>query len=501
MQSNATETLVSQIGNQEQKSQSLRANIGVNYIFNKNHSAGIKFQTTKPLQNISTVNSEFSASKNNVSVEHFQSVLTADQTKNKPFSNYLNAYYEGTFIEWMSAKLNIDYADGKGGSSNTVENFQQNSTETVQTQDKNNYDLYAAKLILTSPLWSGQLNYGYEISQTNNNQYFNVLQKGNSDVLNSSQNTAKQLLNAAFFTYSREFGKFVADMSVRYENVDFLYFKNGQKEEESSKIYHYFFPSASLAYQNDNMQMQLSYRNSTYRPSYYDLRTEVQYDNPYSYEAGNPYLKPTIMNTLQYMFVWKDLQTQIAYNIYRNKIVFYPVLLSESVICYQKNNLENSQNFTFSAAYAPTIKWWKPSLEFSVMKDFLQYGEPPLNFDKPLAIIALNNNFQFPKGLNVTVNFSYQSKGHADMMYAYDWFSADILLSKSFINNKLRVNIGANDIFGTANQKILLVGNNIGSSIWKNQNTRNIYLSITYNFNSTRSKYAGEQATDELRRL
>ncbi|MCL2596759.1 MAG: hypothetical protein FWD66_03690 [Paludibacter sp.] len=44
--------------------------------------------------------------------------------------------------------------------------------------------------------------------------------------------------------------------------------------------------------------------------------------------------------------------------------------------------------------------------------------------------------------------------------------------------------------------------NNISSTrysdMWCNPN---FYLSLSYNFNSTRSKYKGEQASDELNRL
>ncbi|GHT18081.1 hypothetical protein FACS189429_3730 [Bacteroidia bacterium] len=499
--SNTAPILAKQTGEQEQKSHYIRANIGANYAFNDNHSAGVKFQTNQPIDNDFSLNSVFTAQKNGVLESSFKSKLTSKDTKNKPFSNYLNAYYEGKFADFLTAKLNFDYAKGAGGSLQTVENFRQDSTETVQTNDENNYDLYAAKLIFTSPLWNGQLNYGYEFSKTVNNQYFDVLQKGNSEVLNSAQNTARQLLNAAFLSYSHEFGKFAAEISLRYENIDFQYFNNGVKELEPSKTYDNFFPSAILAYQTDNLQMQFAYRNSTYRPSYYQLRSEMQYDNPYMYEGGNPYLKPMIINTLSCLFVWENLQTEISYNFYENQILFIPSLLQENIIFFQPQNLEKSQNFTFTAAYSPTFRFWKPSWEVGLTKDFLTYDTPPANYNKPIFSFAFKNNFQFSKTWNLSANSSYESGGHSAAAYSYANFNFDILLTKHLFDKKLRINIGADDIFGTSRQKNIMENGAVWSYYWKDLNTRNIYLSINYNFNATRSKYKGEKATDELNRL
>jgi hypothetical protein len=498
--SNSTETSVTQAGEQEHKSQSIRANIGANYTFTAEHSAGVKFQSSRTLSNSFVLPSDFTALKNNVLDESFASKITADDYK-CPFSNYLNGYYEGQFTTWLAAKLNFDYATGKDGNYRLSENFRQNITETIETQDDSNYDLYAAKLIFTSPLWEGQLNYGYEFSKTTNNQHFNILQKGNSNILNSSQNTAKQWLNAAFATYARQFGNFSAEISFRYENIDFQYFNGEIKEEEPSKTYNNFFPSASVAYQTGNVQMQFAYRNSTLRPSYYQLRSEMQYDNPYTYEAGNPYLKPTIINTLSYMFVWKNLQTQIAYNLFKDRMISPPYLLTDDIICMQPINLNKSQTFTFTAAYAPTIKFWNPNLEFDFIKDFLTYDAPAMTYNKPLIIIGFSNNFRLPKDLNFSANLTYQSNGHSDMMYSHSNYRFDIVVSKNMLNNNLRLNLGAEDIFGTYKQRVVDVTNYISTSIWKDRNTRCVYLSISYDFNATKNKYRGEQASDELNRL
>ncbi|MCL1942919.1 MAG: TonB-dependent receptor [Candidatus Azobacteroides sp.] len=496
--SNGVATEVSQKGNQEMTWEDYRATVGLNYAFNNRHSAGIQFQKHAYFVGDVLFSSDFSALKNKALIQQFKSVTKAE---NDPVSNYWNAYYDGKLTDRLSVKLNMDYATGSGSNVQSTRNFRQDSTEVIKTADKNKYDLYAAKLILTSPLWQGELNYGYEFSKTTNKQHFDAINTGESAILQSYQNTSDQRINAAFLTYSKPIGKFTATPALRYENVDFQYFDNGVKEKEASRVYRNFFPSANVTYENGSLQMQWSYRNSTERPSYYQLRSEIQYDNPYSYEGGNPYLKPVKTNSLSYMLVWKDLQAEIVYSLYKDRILFVPVLLTEDIVFFQPNNTDKSRCTTLSATYSPTIKHWKPSLELLLSKDHVTCGVPPIHYDKPVFYASFKNNILLFKDLQINITFKYHTKGNSDMDYLYDDFRADLLLSKPFFNNKLRINAGADDIFGTSKQELTNICNNVRSYLRKNLNTQNISISISYDFNSVKSKYKGEQASDELNRL
>ena len=197
----------------------------------------------------------------------------------------------------------------------------------------------------------------------------------------------------------------------------------------------------------------------------------------------------------------KNIQFAADLSIYRDRIIFPLALLSEDVILFQPVNLDKSQNFSFSAVCSPTIGIWKPGLEFEFIKDFIKYGDIQTNYNKPTVTLALKNNIKLFYNLNLTANLSYQSKGHYGITYIYDTFRTDILLSKQFFDNKLRINLSANDIFGTNKQKSVTATNGGWSYLWKDNNTRNINISINYSFNATDSKYKGKQASNELNRL
>jgi len=91
--SNNIQTDVTQKGWQEMWQQYYRTNIGANYTFDKNNSAGVKFQHNGNIQQKIFLQSNFTAYTNKTLLEQFNSNLT---TNNDPNFNYLNAYYNGS---------------------------------------------------------------------------------------------------------------------------------------------------------------------------------------------------------------------------------------------------------------------------------------------------------------------------------------------------------------------------------------------------------------------
>ncbi len=135
---------------------------------------------------------------------------------------------------------------------------------------------------------------------------------------NTSQST--QSLAAAFLTYDKNWKKFSFQAGLRYEYIDFAYFYMNKKSDDQSKKYSNLFPSASVRYNDGDISMSLSYRNTTVRPSYNQLRSSISYYDPYTYEGGNPSLRPSFVNELTYLFGWKDWQFSTTYGWIKDDI-------------------------------------------------------------------------------------------------------------------------------------------------------------------------------------
>ena len=480
----------------DQYKKSIRTNLGFNYLFGKGNSFGVKYELTNNPLNHSILHPQTDVYRNNVLTETFTSDWDTHNTQN---SNYINAYLNIQPTSWLSAKWDMDYATGNGTINQDVMNFHVDSTENIITYTDQNYNLYATKLTIITPMRDGKLTYGGEYSNTRNRQNFNANAEGIAQNLLSNNNTAKQNLFVVFAALNKSFGHFSTDLGLRYENTYFEYFANRIKQEEQSEIYRNWFPSAGISYSTENYSAALNYRNTIYRPSYYQLRNSVQYDSPYMYEGGNPYLKPTNINTLSILLMWKDIKLMANQDWYKNNILFIPEQYTDETVLVRPINLEESRNFSASISYSPTFGIWKPILESGISKDFLVYNGTAYN--QPRYFISMRNSILLFKTWQLGVDITNYTSGNKELYYVYNNFRVNAYLAKSFFNDKVRVNLRGNDIFNTDMQKNDISVNNIISKIRNNYNTQGIYLSITYRFNSTSNKYKGEAASNELNRL
>ena len=78
----------------------------------------------------------------------------------------------------------------------------------------------------------------------------------------------------------------------------------------------------------------------------------------------------------------------------------------------------------------------------------------------------------------------------------------NIGVRKSFFNNTLTLQLKANDIFNVNNERIIMYNGDIKVASDNYHESRNLVLSLRYNFNTSRSKYRGKGAgLNEKKRL
>jgi outer membrane receptor protein involved in Fe transport len=242
------------------------------------------------------------------------------------------------------------------------------------------------------------------------------------------------------------------------------------------------------------------YSRNIFRPSYYQLRNRVDYDNPYCYESGNPFLKPTINDNFTALIKWKGFLFSVNYDRFKNMIFLIPQKYEGDILMHKTENLNRCSNLLLSAFYSATVGIWQPSAEIDFNKGFLEYDNQ--HFNQPLVTVKIKNNFSFPQGFRAGMDNEYGSRGNSDLYCYYSRFRTDIYLSKTFFAEKLRVNISGNDIFNTDKYRSKSNINGIYSDGWSDLFCHpRLSISLTYNFNAAQSKYKGEQASEELNRM
>lgn len=155
------------------------------------------------------------------------------------------------------------------------ESYLDEKTELADGSENNRYvsifndidnTLYAARLILSRPLWGGELSFGGEYTYTNRRN-INLNPEG---IVSDDDSRIRENMGAAFVEYSRKFGRIQALAGLRYEYNASDYFEKDVRVNEQSKDFSNLFPTLSIAFPINRINFQLAYRTDIARPSYWD---------------------------------------------------------------------------------------------------------------------------------------------------------------------------------------------------------------------------------------
>lgn len=491
-------TDVEQQVRQEYKIKNIRGNIGFNATVANNHNIGMKYEYTQTPKNRVLIDPKAQVFKENVLFEELASPSSLSSDENK---HYINLYYAGKILPHLSMQFDGDIYKGDTGKDQDITNIRNNNEEFIATKSTQDYELYAGKLKLESPLLGGHTTYGGEYSYTKNKQSYFVNEEGTNHYLQNNKNSSNQSLYAVFALYNRKWGKLALDLGLRYEEIHFNYFGKDGKLKDESKKYRNLFPNVGLTYSGQTFQFMLAYRNTINLPSYYQLRNSIQYSGPYTYEKGNPFLQPTQTNSISLLMMWKGLKVSTMYSMRKNTMLFIPEQYKDDIIVFNPTNIDKSQRLSFGLSYSKRIGFWEPSIDMGVLKDFLTYTPIHQSFNKPMYSVYFKNHFKLPANFQVGVNASYSSKGHSSLSYIYDSSSIGFYITKHFLNKKLRINISGSDVFNMAQRKRLIDVNDIVALQRQHREQRMFTVSATYRFNATKNKYKGNNATNEVYRL
>lgn len=166
--------------------------------------------------------------------------------------------------------------------------------------------LLASKLVFSYPFLGGNVFLGGEYSSTHRSSTYRTLPVG---IVDDDNSRVIEKMSSGFLSYAQQIGKLSLEAGLRYEYIDFDYYEDGNYVATQSKTYGNFFPSLTLAMPLGKVQMQLGYSSDIKRPSYWELRSGVQYDNRYTYEAGNPFcsLRLVRISVMHYLIIGWNL--------------------------------------------------------------------------------------------------------------------------------------------------------------------------------------------------
>ena len=479
------------------KTETFSSRLNASYQFDDNNSLGasISFLRNPKLQ--TDGKTEGSVLRDEVLTET-TTYIRSEFGQNSNLSS--NIYYVGK-IGKLGIDFNTDWFWSKGNNKNNIDEHYQEVNSEIQNQlvssTTSKYNrLIASKMVLSYPLFGGDLSVGGEYSFTNRNTNYAIIPNTLAD---NVIDRIKEGMASAFVTYNRDFGKLNMEAGLRYENVDFKYYDDGQYMAEQSKTYGEWFPSLSLSMPIGNVQMQLSYAADINRPNYWVLRSGVQYSNHYTYETGNPFLVSEISRNISYDLAYKWLTFNLTYEHVSDPIY-------QTVEIYKDNatiglmrmiNGKSYNNVTSTLNLQPTFGIWHPMLSAMVEKQWFKLETRDGQYlNKPVAMFRFNNTFD-TKWAMFSVMMTYITKGYEENHYIYKpMFNTDLSIYKGFLKDCLTLQLYVSDVFGTNDSHIIGKYGKLKETVFDEFSTSKISLTVRYKFNTTRSKYKGTGAGD-----
>ena len=476
----------------------LEGRFGFNYQINDNHSFGGFYQNTYDyVKNRSEYDDDLLA--NGKPYDHLEN-SSVRRDKNTP-NHQVNLYYTGK-VGQLSIDFNADYTSRKQQSINQQQELSaEYEDRDVNTESQTRSKMFAEKLFVTHPLWKGQIEVGEEYTNTRWRSSFDN-QEG---YIANSSNEQHESNIAPFMELRQRLGRFQLSAGLRYEHVESEYFVSGIRRDDQCRTYNDLFPSFSVSTSAKNLQLSFSYAKRTTRPSYWQLSSDVTYENRLNQQTGNPYLKPIKYHNLNAMVMWKWIYLMTNYSHCVDPILYTAGSLEEdskvNFVTYQ--NYDHADWLTVTLGAQKNVKLsdritWTPQYNVSLMKPWLKslFNGQEKSFSHPMLNLQLGNIMSLPHDWLLQADFNMHTHGNTGSNIWVDCTNPMLSLSvsKDFFQHRLNVKLTGNDLFNGAINHVMLYSNRMMFRKTEDNDSRCIQLSLRYRFNVTPSKYKGTGA-------
>ena len=479
------------------KHDNLTYTAGVNWQLSDNHSLGVRADLTHQMNGKNQVIYDEDVFENNALIDHLYSHQTSKETK--PLGWLTNTYYNGK-VGKLGIDFNFDFM--RNGTDTDRENVEQSrvADDFVVSKSGTRSRLNATKLVLSYPVWKGELEAGTEMTFVNRNNTYWIDKAiiANSDADITENNVA------AFAEYSCDFKKYgSASVGLRYEHTLLDYDDAINKDERLHRSMDEWFPTASYSVALGKVQTALSYSMKTYRPSFFAMNDAVTYISRYMYQAGNSQLLNERVRDLTLNISYKWLTLTASYEHLTNPITQWNFLTETDAMLCKHINLDKPIN-TLSAylAVTPRVGIWSLNATAGFEKQDLYLdvegprGVYRVYYDKPQYTFNAYNTFTLKHGWKFDVNLMYRSSGCSYVFYNNTYnLRLGLVAQKSLLrDHSLTLRAAVLDCFQRNRMNEF---SDCGYNQIQQNNrfsTHKLMLSLIYRFNATRSKYKGTGA-------
>ncbi|WP_400190188.1 TonB-dependent receptor domain-containing protein [Hymenobacter sp. B81] len=394
--------------------------------------------------------------------------IDADNISRSTYQNYTgNLHYQGkldTAGTTLTADLDAVRIDNRGqadffnrftplvGPKAGVDSLNQEYTNTLS-----DLRIYAGKIDFTRPLAAGhKLEAGVKASQvTADNDsrfYFNngalVL-----DPRRTNYFTYRENIQAAYLSWSGQAGaRLKLQAGLRLENTRSV----GHELTTDSltrRRYLNLFPSLFAQQQvSKDYDLSFSYSRRLTRPNYGSLNPFRFYRDPYTYEQGNPLLRPQYTQAFRLTHTLRKVYS-LAFNYdYQTAVISeVPILdVERATTKYTTDNLDRGHIIGLTAV-APykLAKWWDS--QNTVVVSYRKFSTTATNGfltnEQLYYMLQSNHTLLLPAKVRLEIEARYLGPTASGLYQIEPMHWVGLALKRSFVREKLDVSVSVSDLF------------------------------------------------------
>lgn len=238
------------------------------------------------------------------STDNTLDVLSTTRGHNKYHMSTISPYVEWQ-LDSLGKKVTVNYSYINVG--DDINQHYTSESDLSFSHSTNNYSFVVNTVNADANLpfnWlTFELGGKYSHFRTNSHSLFDI----------ASGFLYRETINAFYADVNHSFGPLYVKAGVRYEHTK----DEGLTIEgiKTNRKYANWFPFVNLSYNpNDDHSFSLGYSKHINRPSMNEVNPTRVYSDTYHYTEGNPSLKPSIMENLEFNYVFKgNLSVDLYY--------------------------------------------------------------------------------------------------------------------------------------------------------------------------------------------
>ncbi|OYP41438.1 TonB-dependent receptor domain-containing protein [Prevotella sp. P5-50] len=478
----------------------ISGDLGLNWQINENHSLGMKMNYGGMLFGNQDNVFEDKVYANDELIDIVHSASHTTTPSSHTFTG--NIYYDGN-INKLHVNFNADFSDSGYKKETNVNESSQNDPAFVENLSDGYARMGAGKLVLSYPIWKGLFKIGTEET------YVSAKQEYNSTKMEIPSSKAKIAENniSGFAEYAIPFKHVQLVAGLRFEHVDFEYTNECSPKDNISRTHNNWFPSFNASTKIGPVGINLGYTTKIKRPRYDQLSTELQYNNRFMYQTGDPTLLNEIQNTLSLNANWRWLTLTGAYEVVDNAIyqLGYPYDDDCTAMVKYSNAKETVRKLNIYLNASPTFGIWNPRYTAGMEKQYFNTtvidprestGTRVVKRNDPMFFVQANNSFKLKQGWLIDLDYQYTSPfDYVMYKFTKPKHSLNLAVSKSFLkHDALNVRLAWNDILNKTKEHVCTDYGNFIHSQNNDYNSPCVQLRLSYRFNTANSKYKGTGA-------